>query len=61
MRIFCWQRSSGFVDGTKTLGDGMTLQQQVDHRKKSQKALGSPNMQAINMQAQACTVEIVGT
>ena len=31
----------GFVDGTETLGDGATLQQRVDHRKKSQKALSA--------------------
>ena len=31
----------GFVDGTETLGDGATLQQREDHRKKSQKALSA--------------------
>ena len=31
----------GFVDGTETLRDDMTPQQQADHKKKSQKALSA--------------------
>ena len=44
----------GFVDGTETLRDDMTPQQQEDHRKKSQKALS-----AIVMAVSTCQLYLI--